>query len=199
MAETPPSTAHSAAISQRLLQGYQFSSSDRMGGENGTHYGILSAHFDWFKTNFAQLGFTLVKDDEVIFVEKVGKQLSMEEKQIIVVLFLLTDLWMERGGTYADLFDLRIAWRELDWFRDGYGREYLAQVNISPNNGLTALEDLWNKMQRRGMAEYDSVTSGLTLRRPSERLINMARQIYNQINALNSMQDQEEQQDESNE
>ena len=127
-------------------------------------------------------GFTLSRDHSVIFLEKESKHLSQEEKQTMVVLFLLTDLWLEKGKSFGDLFQLSVPWSELDWFRDGYGREYLGQVGIeSGDDG--ALEHLFRRLSNKGLLEYSAESRTLTLRRPAERLINMARRLHRQIQA----------------
>jgi hypothetical protein len=97
-----------------------------------------------------------------------------------VVLFLLVDLWLEKGKAYNDLFQLNIPWAELDWFRDGYGREYLAQVGIDPGDEV-AIEDLFKRLQRKGIVTYNSDTRTVTLRKPAERFYNLARKIYQQM------------------
>ncbi|MGE0083542.1 MAG: hypothetical protein AB7S75_03895 [Desulfococcaceae bacterium] len=111
-------------------------------------------------------------------MEKNDKSMSSEEKQTVVVLFLLTDLWMEKGRTFSDLFQLRISLTDQDWFRDGYGKEYLLQVDIK---NISDIEDLFKKISRKGLADYFAESQTLTLRKPAERIINMARQIHLQI------------------
>lgn len=175
----PPDRTHH--IAGRLLSGYQFSSSDRDEREFAELYAILEQHFDWFKIHLGLFGFTLNRDEGVIFLEKEGKTLNKEEQQSIVVLYLLADLWLEKGKAFGDLFDLRVDWRELDWFRDGYGREYLAQVSITAEDGLQTIEELWGRLARKGTVAQDAVTGHITLRQPAERLLNMARTIHNQI------------------
>ncbi len=175
--KTPSKTQE---ISQRLMRGYQFSSSDHFTQETETLYTILDEHFDWFKTHLAFIGFSLARDADVIFLEKETKQLSNEEKQSIVVLFLLTDLWMEKGKSLGDLFRLKVPWYDLDWFRDGYGKEYLIQVGIE-NKDDTAIEELFRKLARKGIVDYQSDPPSITLRKPAERIINMARSIHLRI------------------
>ncbi len=169
-------------IIQSLLRGYQFSDSDLLRQGHDRLYAILDQRFDWFREHLALSGFTLCRENQVIFLEKENKILSQEEKQSVVVLFLLTDLWLEKGKSYADLFQLSIPWSELDWFRDGYGKEYLSQVGIdSDNDG--ALEQLFKRLANKGFLEYNDEARCLTLRRPAERLINMARRLHQQIKA----------------
>ncbi len=135
------------------------------------------------------VGFTLLKDDDVIFLEKENKVLNNEEKQTIVILFLLTDLWMEKGKAYNDLFVLYNPWTELDWFRDGYGKEYLHQVGLEEND-LAIIEDIFKKLERKGIVSYRVDTQTILLRRPAERIINLARKIYNQMKAKDSSGDE---------
>jgi hypothetical protein len=169
-------------IIQVLLRNYQFSDSDLFKQGYDRWYGILDRQFDWFRMHLALSGFTLAREKQVIFLEKENKVLSQEEKQAVVALFLLTDLWLEKGKSYGDLFQLNIAWSELDWFRDGYGKEYLDQVGIeSGNEG--ALEQLFRRLANKGFLDYNDDVRALTLRRPSERLINMARRLHQQITA----------------
>jgi hypothetical protein len=167
-------------IIQVLLRGYQFSDSDLMKPGYDRWYTILDRHFDWFREHLALSGFTLSREKQVIFLEKENKVLSQEERQAVVALFLLTDLWLEKGKSYGDLFQLNIPWAELDWFRDGYGKEYLDQVGIeSGNDG--ALEQLFRRLANKGFLDYNDDVRALTLRRPSDRLINMARRLHQQI------------------
>jgi hypothetical protein len=177
-AKTPAETQR---IIQILLRGYQFSDSDLMRPDYDRWYTILDRHFDWFQEHLALSGFSLVREKQVIFLEKENKVLSQEEKQAVVVLFLLTDLWLEKGKTYGDLFQASVAWGELDWFRDGYGREYLAQVGIEDGNDA-AIEQLFRRLAGKGLMEINPEARTLTLRRPAERLINLARRIHQQIN-----------------
>lgn len=72
-------------------------------------------------------------------------------------------------------------WRELDWFRDGYGKEYLAQVGIMAEDGLQTIEELWGRLARKGIVSQDALTGYITLRQPAERLLNMARTIHTQL------------------
>ena len=73
-----------------------------------------------------------------------------------------------------------MAWNELDWFRDGYGREYLNQVGIEDGNDA-ALEQLFRRLAGKGLMEINMDARTLTLRRPAERLINLARRMHQQI------------------
>lgn len=168
-------------IAGRLLSGYQFSPSDRDERDFAEMYAILEQRFDWFQTHLALFGFTLNRDEGVIFLEKEGKTLNKEEQQTIVVLYLLADLWLEKGKAFGDLFELRVDWRQLDWFRDGYGREYLAQVSITAEDGLQTIEELWGRLARKGIVAQDDTTGHITLRQPAERLLNMARTIHTQL------------------
>ncbi len=180
MRTDPPE--ETARIVQILLRGYQFSDNDLFKQDYDRWYNILDRHFDWFREHLRLSGFSLTRDHQVIFLEKENKLLSQEEKQAVVVLFLLTDLWLEKSKSYGDLFQLSIPWSELDWFRDGYGKEYLNQVGIdSDSDG--ALEQLFRRLANKGFLEYNAEARTLTLRRPSERLINMARRLYQLINA----------------
>jgi hypothetical protein len=169
-------------IIQVLLRGYQFSDSDLFKPGYDRWYAILDRRFDWFREHLALSGFTLSRENQVIFLEKENKVLSQEEKQAVVALFLLADLWMEKGKSYGDLFQLSVPWTELDWFRDGYGKEYLDQVGIEGGND-GALEQLFRRLANKGFLEYNDDARALTLRRPAERLINMARRLHQQINA----------------
>ena len=178
MATKPPEETRK--IIQILLRGYQFSDSDLFKHGYDHCYNILDRHFDWFRDHLALSGFTLAREKQVIFLEKENKLLSQEEKQSVVALFLLTDLWLEKGKRYADLFQLNIPWSELDWFRDGYGKEYLSQVGIEGNDDST-LEQLFKRLANKGFLEIDTDARTLTLRRPAERLINMARRMHQQI------------------
>ena len=169
-------------IIQILLRGYQFSDADLFKPGYDRWYNILDRHFDWFREHLRLSGFTLSRDHSVIFLEKENKLLSQEEKQAVVVLFLLTDLWLEKGKSFGDLFQLSIPWTELDWFRDGYGHEYLGQVGIETGDD-SALEQLFRRLSNKGFLDYNAESRTLTLRRPAERLINMARRLYLQIQA----------------
>jgi hypothetical protein len=167
-------------IIQILLRGYQFSDSDLLRPDYDRWYTILDRHYDWFRDHLALSGFSLARERQVIFLEKENKLLSQEEKQSVVVLFLLTDLWLEKGKNYGDLFQASVAWGELDWFRDGYGREYLNQVGIEDGNDA-ALEQLFRRLAGKGLMEINMDARTLTLRRPAERLINLARRMHQQI------------------
>lgn len=172
--------AYSQEICRKLLSGYQFSESDLFESSSEALYITLDQQFDQFQHYLEVVGFSLIRDDGVILLEKVDKVLSNEEKQAIVVLFLLADLWLEKGKSFNDLFQLSIPWIELDWFRDGYGKEYLAQVGIGAKDDL-AIEDLFKRLQRKGIVNYNSDTRTVTLRKPAERLYNMARKIHQQL------------------
>ena len=178
-ANTPEETAR---IIQILLRGYQFSDADLFKPSYERWYNILDRHFNWFKEHLSLSGFTLSRDHSVIFLEKENKILSQEEKQAVVVLFLLTDLWLEKGKSFGDLFQLSVPWTELDWFRDGYGLEYLGQVGIEKGDD-GALEQLFRRLSNKGFIEYTAESRTLTLRRPAERLINMARRLHRQLQA----------------
>ena len=169
-------------IIQLLLRGYQFSNSDRYRQEYDHWFGILDREFEWFRDHLSLSGFVLAREKDVIFLEKGIKKLTQEEKQTVVVLFLLADLWLEKGKSYADLYQMSIPWSDLDWFRDGYGREYLSQVGIERGNDI-AFELLFKRLANKGFLEYNPDARTLTLRNPSERLINMARQLHQQINS----------------
>jgi hypothetical protein len=178
MSPDPPKETRK--IIQALLRGYQFSDSDLFRPNYERWYTILDRHFVWFQEHLALSGFALAREKQVIFLEKENKVLSQEEKQSVVVLFLLTDLWLEKGKRYADLFQSSVPWSELDWFRDGYGREYLSQVGISAEDD-SALEQLLRRLANKGFLEINLDARTLTLRRPSERLIEMARRLHQQI------------------
>ena len=178
-ADMPEETAR---IIQILLRGYQFSDADLFKSDYDRLYNILDRYFDWFREHLRLSGFTLSRDHSVIFLEKENKLLSQEEKQAVVVLFLLTDLWLEKGKSFGDLFQLSIPWTELDWFRDGYGHEYLGQVGVEKNDD-SALEQLFRRLSNKGFLDYYAESRTLTLRRPAERLINMARRLHLQIQA----------------
>ncbi len=178
MAVTPP--PKSQEICRKLLSGYQFSESDLESTATEELYTILDQHFTQFQHYLAVVGFSLIRDGDVMLLEKGDKILSNEEKQAIVVLFLLVDLWLEQGKPFNDLFQLSIPWTELDWFRDGYGREYLAQVGIGENDDL-AIEDLFKRLQRKGIVNYKNDTRTVTLRKPAERLYNIARRIHRHL------------------
>lgn len=170
--------AHSQEICQRLFSGYQFSPSDLRDLALEPLYTSLDRHFDWFQQQLALVGFTLRREDHILFLEKENKQLSDEEQRAIVVLFLLADLWMEKGHSLSDLFLLRVDWTALDWFRDGYGKEYLAQVRLEDT---AAIEDLFRRIARKGLVAYYPETSTITLREPADRLINQARHIHRRL------------------
>jgi hypothetical protein len=178
MATSPP--PKSADVCQRLLRGYQFSPSDQTIDDLSDLYTILDEHFAWFQAHLAALGFTLVRDGSIILLEKEQKELTGEEKQSVVVLFLLGDLWFEKGGSYQDLFSIPVAWADLDWFRDGYGREYLTQVDIGE---LDAIERLWRLLGRKGLVTYRPETRTVTLREPAARIFTMARRTHQRLRA----------------
>lgn len=178
----------SREICQRLLRGYQFSPSDTDDPKTEDLYHVLTRHLAQFQAALDFAGFSLIEVDRIIFLEKDDKILTNEEKQTVVVLFLLVDLWMEGGGAFSDLFQLRIPWAEQDWFRDGYGREYLAQVGISEPE---AIEDLLKRLERKGLVRYYADTRSLTLRKPAERLINLARKIDRHLKSSAAEQDNE--------
>ena len=184
MATNPPKDTQK--IIQVLLRGYQFSDTDLYKEGYDQWYNTLDRHFNWFREHLALSGFSLVREKQVIFLEKENKLLSQEEKQALVALFLLTDLWMEKGKRYGDLFQLNIPWTELEWFADGYGKEYLSQVGIESGNE-NALEQLFKRLAHKGFLEYNDDSRSLTLRQPSERLINMARRLHQQINIETSV------------
>ncbi len=193
MSANPP--VKTREIIQVLLRGYQFSDSDLFKQGYDHLYNILDQHFAWFREHLSLSGFSLAREKQVIFLEKENKLLSQEERQAVVVLFLLTDLWLEKGKSYGDLFQLNVPWTDLDWFRDGYGKEYLSQVGIeSDNDG--ALEQLFRRLANKGFMEYDADSRTLTLRRPAERLINTARRLHQQINANETTDTAEERADE---
>lgn len=178
---TTDAPADTQKIIQILLRGYQFSDSDLLKPGFDRWYATLDRHFDWFREHLALSGFMLSREKQVILLEK-DKALSQEEKQAVVALFVLTDLWLEKGKSFGDLFQLSISWSELDWFRDGYGKEYLDQVGIESGNDA-ALEQLFRRLGNKGFLSYNDDVRTLTLRRPAERLINMARRVHQQINA----------------
>jgi len=167
-------------ICQKLLRGYQFSASDLSSSENSVLYTLLKKHFKQFQDVLAMIGYRLKEDNDVLLLENEHKALSNEEKQTVVVLFLLVDLWLEKGKPYPDLFQLSVPWRDLDWFRDGYGKEYLAQVGIEVADG-GAIEKLFRRIARKGLLEYHTETSTLRLRDPAERILNEARHIHAQM------------------
>ncbi|WP_129630829.1 condensin complex protein MksE [Candidatus Oscillochloris fontis] len=173
--DAPP---RSAEIFQRLLRGYQFSASDHASDDLGPLYTVLDDRFIWFQDHLAAMGFSLVRDSEVILLEKEQKEITNEERQIVVAIFLLSDLWLEQGGSYQDLFTMPIRWADLNWLRDGYGREYLAQVSLQD---LDSLEDLWRRMVRKGFVTYNNETRTLTLRDPAARILTMARRIHQSL------------------
>ena len=168
--------ADSAEICQRLLRGYQFSSTDLENEELASYYLVLEQYFEWFHRHMLATGFQLIQDDGVILLEKEEKALTEEEKQTIVVLFLLVDLWLDQGQSLGDLFTHPVSIDQLPWFRDGYGRDYLAQVKIME---IQAIEDLFhNKLSRRGLVTYHPHNRMIFLRKPASRLLTLAHSIY---------------------
>lgn len=173
--EIPP---RSAEICQRLMRGYQFSPSDQTSDDLGHLYTILDERFNWFQAHLEALGFSLMRDAEIILLEKEQKDLTHEERQTVVAVFLLSDLWLEQGGSYQDLFTIPIRWADLDWLRDGYGREYLAQVGFQD---VDAIEDLWKRIARKGLLYYDADTRTITLRDPAARILTVARRLHQRL------------------
>jgi hypothetical protein len=167
--------SRSADICQRLMRGYQFSPSDLSSDDLRAQYAILDQHFEWFKQHLEGSGFSLIRDGEIILLEKEQKELSNEERQTIVALFLLGDLWLEKGGSYQDLFTMPIRWAELDWQRDGYSRDYLIQAGLQDTDGI---EELWRRMSRKGLVWHDAETRTITLRDPAGRILAMARRLH---------------------
>ncbi len=178
MVGNPP--PKSAEICQRLLRGYQFSPSDQAIDDLGDLYTQLDEQFAWFQAHLAASGFTLVRDGGIILLERDQKDLTSEEKQAVVVLFLLGDLWFEKGGSYQDLFSMPVTWAELDWFRDGYSREYLIQVDIGE---VDDIERVWRTLSRKGLATYRPETRTVTLREPAARIFTLARRIHQRLRA----------------
>lgn len=176
MSQSPP---HSKKICQKLLQGYQFSQDD-MKRDLRELYVNLDKHFTQFKALLAAIGYDLQREGGIIFLEKEEKTLSKTDQQMVVVLFLLVDLWVEKGKSYHDVFHLPVPWRQLDWFRDGYGREYLAQVGIGEND-WGEIERLFTRIAGKGVVDYQSDSSTVTLRAPAGRILNMARRIHAQL------------------
>ena len=182
-ADTPP---RSAEICQRLLRGYQFSPSDQASDDLGPLATILDERFAWFQEQLASMGFNLVRDGEVVLLEKEQKELTTEERQTVVALFLLSDLWLEQGGSYQDLFSMPIPWADLSWLRDGYGREYLTQAGLL---NLDAIEDLWKRIARKGLVRSSTETRTITLRAPAARILTMARQLHQRLRAAEEAAD----------
>ena len=178
---TPLVPPRSEDICQRLLRGYQFSTSDSASDSLGALYTTLDESFAWFHHQLQVIGFTLVRDGEVILLEKEQKELTNDERQTVVALLLLVDLWLEQGGSYADLYSVPVRWVELHWLRDGYGREYLTQVALTD---LESLEELWQRVARKGLVRYDTETRTLTLRAPAGRIVTMARRIHQQLRSV---------------
>lgn len=163
------------------MRGYQFSPSDlRAGDDIARMYETLDRQFAWFHAHLAASGLNLIRDGGVILLEKDARELSKEERQTVVALFLLADLWLEQRRSSSDLFVLPVRWRDLPWFREGYGRDYLEQVGISD---LDDLERLWEQLERRGMLTYHKTTMTLTLRDPAGRIIALARRVHQQLRA----------------
>lgn len=184
MVTSPP--PKSADICQRLLRGYQFSPSDQAIDDLSVLYALLDEHFAWFQSHLAASGFTLVRDGGIILLEREQKGLTGEEQQAVVVLFLLGDLWFEKGGSYQDLFSLPIAWADLDWLRDGYSREYLTQVDIS---SIDDIERLWRGLSRKGLVSYRPESRTVTLRDPAARIFTLARRIHQRLRAAEETND----------
>lgn len=185
MGNAPPQNQE---ICQRLFRGYQFSPSDRDNRDLEPLYLSLQEHFVWFQEHLGDVGFILQRDDDIMFLEKEGKELGDEERQAVVVLYLLADLWYQKGRSYNDLYQLPIVWSELEWFRDGYGKEYLAQVKIADGD-FEAIEDVFGKMARKGFVLYRANTSTVTLRKPADRIITMAVAIHRQRQTANGDKD----------
>lgn len=146
-------------------------------------YDILNEHFGWFRAYFEAQGLRLLRDgdESVILLEKDDTRvLSKEERQALVALFLLADLWLEQQHSYRDLFTLPVPWRRLAWFRDGYGREYLEQVEITE---IDELESVWKRLDARGIVTYRPDTMTVTLREPANRIITLARHIHHTVRA----------------
>lgn len=176
MSQSPP---HSQKVCQKLLQGYQFSQDD-MKTDLRELYVNLDKHFPQFKALLAAIGYDLQREGGIIFLENEEKTLSKTDQQMVVVLFLLVDLWVEKGKSYHDVFHLPVPWRQLDWFRDGYGREYLVQVGIGEND-WGEIEKLFIRIAGKGLVDYQSDSSTVTLRAPAGRILNMARRIHAQL------------------
>jgi hypothetical protein len=166
---------HSTTIIKRLLSGYQFSASDQHHAELAGAYAALCKSATYFTHYFALADMHLCDDEGVFFIEKPSSELSEDEKQTIVIIYLLVDLTLEQGRSPAELYNSPIGWEKLDWFRDGYGYEYLTQVKISD---LDDIHEQWKSMKRRGIVEYHPDSRVVTLRRPAERIVNMARTFY---------------------
>jgi hypothetical protein len=166
---------HSAEVFQRLLRGYQFSRSDRDIEEIAELYHSVDENFEWFQWSMSAAGLRLVRDEYVILLEYEQKELTSDEKQTMVAVFLLGDLWFEHGGIYRDLFSMPIRWLDLGWMRDGYGRDYLLQVGVKD---IDDLEDVWRRAERKGILHYNRDTSTLTLREPAARIFNLAQAIH---------------------
>lgn len=144
-------------------------------------YEILNEQFAWFRAYFEAQGLRLLRDRSVILLEKEDtRELSKEERQAVVALFLLVDLWLEQQQSYSDLFALPIRWRDLAWFRDGYGREYLEQAGITEFDDL---EGVWKRLDTRGLVTYRSDTMTVTLREPANRIIALARHVHHTLRA----------------
>lgn len=163
--------ARSTDIIQRLMRGYQFSPSDRTDAKLAPLYHTLKEHYAFFERHFAIAGMVLCNDDGVILLENDEKELSTEEKQSVVVLWLFVDLSLERGDTWSNLVTRAISWRDLPWFQAGYGELYLSQVNIAD---LDDIANVWSSMQRKGLVAYRSGSDTVSLRAPAERIINKA-------------------------
>ncbi len=105
------------------------------------------------------IGFTLIRDDGVIFLEKEEKDLSKEEMQTIVILFLLVDLWMEKGKAYSDLFQVAVPWPELDWF-------YLLPITLATFGLLGKMRTLLTTPEKKSalaLFHYSNIYLALVL------------------------------------
>ncbi len=171
MSHQAANPAHSTAIIQRLMRGYQFSPSDRTDTALAPLYHSLTSAYAFFERHFATAGMVLCNDDGVILLENDEKELSNEEKMSVVVLWLFVDLSLERGDTWSNLINRPVSWRDLPWLQTGYGEMYLSQVKITD---LDHIADVWVSLQRKGLVTYRSENNTVTLRAPAERIINKA-------------------------
>lgn len=158
-------------IIKRLYSGYQYSPSDADHREYAPHYQSLTTHRDYFVRYLAVADMQLSEEDGVFFIEKRSGDLTKEERQTIVVIYLFVDLFLEQGRTPGDMYTQLCNWEKLEWFRDGYGYEYLKQVGITT---LDDIHDLWQSLIRRGIVDYNEERRLVTLRRPAERIVQMA-------------------------
>lgn len=175
MSTTHSIPEHSKEILQLLMRGYQFSRSDRSHAKQAPLYHVLTTRFDFFDRECTVWGYALVNDDGVIFIEDDERELSNEEKQTVVVLWLYVDLALEQGISWADLTRRPIAWRDFAWFQEGYGADYLTSVKITSLDDINAL---WTNMERKGLLVYRKDSQTVTLRDPAERIINKAIDIH---------------------